>query len=166
MSSKVKELNKSLKEGNVVIAFFMTGCHWCDELKPVWNKLKKKYSPKKIKDITVSPTNFSILDGLNCDTSDTTKGFPCICSYTNGKKNTCFKGERNEATLTNFMNKYIKKSNDAKGSKKRYKTSKTKRKKRRRSGRKKTKKKRRRRKKSKARSAFYRKLNRKIKKKY
>uniref|UniRef100_A0A6C0C235 Thioredoxin domain-containing protein n=1 Tax=viral metagenome TaxID=1070528 RepID=A0A6C0C235_9ZZZZ len=168
MSSKVKEINNSLKEGPLIIGYFMVGCHWCDELKPIWKKLQKKYSSNTIKDITVSPSNPTALNGLNCDTSDTTKGFPCICAYINGNKQACFKGNRTEETLTNFIDKYVKKKNSAKGSrsKRQYKTTKTKRKKRRRKQNKtKKKKKGRRRKSSKARSAFYKKLNKRIKKK-
>ena len=89
MVNKVKQINESLKNGKLIIAFMMVGCHWCDELKPIWNSVKSKY-PGELFDIAVSQEDPNILDKLDCDTKDTTKGFPCICAYNNGKKIECF----------------------------------------------------------------------------
>ena len=165
MVNTANEINTSLKNGKVIIAYMMVGCHWCDELKPIWQQIKKN-NPNRIKEVIVSEKNPTILDDLDCDTNDTVKGFPCICAYDNGKKMACFKGDRTFETLTTFANKHLE-QNQSGGKRKKYKrTSKTKRRKRK--TRKRTtrrKKKNKRRKSSKARSAFYKKLKKRIKKK-
>jgi len=161
MINKVKQINDSLKNGKLIIAFMMVGCHWCDELKPIWKSVKSKY-PGKLFDITVSQDDPNILDKLDCDTKDTTKGFPCICAYNNGKKIECFKGNRTPETIERFVKKHLGQTG---GSKQRYKKlSKTRRKKRK-TKRNNTKRKRRRRKSSRARSRFYKKLSKRIKRK-
>lgn len=159
MNSKVEKINKALKEKPVVIvAYLMEGCGWCDKLKPVWNKVKQ--GKDNLYEVVVSKKNPNILDGLDCDTKDTNGGFPCICVYKNGKKSKCVSGYRDETALQKLVSNASKQT----GGSKYKRTSKTKRKKRK-SRRNKTKRKRRRKKRSKARSAFYKKLNKKIKKK-
>ncbi len=159
MNSKVEKINKALKEKPVVIvAYLMEGCGWCDKLKPVWNKVKK--GKNNLYDVVVSKNNPNVLEGLDCDTSDTNGGFPCICIYKNGKKSKCHSGYRDEAALMKLINNASKQS----GGSKYKRTSKTKRKSRK-SRRNKTKRKRKRKRRSKARSAFYKKLSRKLKRK-
>ena len=102
MSSKVNGINQIIKNGNVIVAYMMEECTWCEKLKPIWKQIKKT-NPSKIKDITVTRNNPTILEGLDCDTTDTNKGFPCICAYNNGKKSECFKGERSLENLKNFV---------------------------------------------------------------
>tara|TARA_B100000674_G_C37802606_1_gene897213 strand:+ start:413 stop:895 length:483 start_codon:yes stop_codon:yes gene_type:complete len=158
MNSQVKKINKAIKEKPlVIIAYLMEGCGWCEKLKPEWKKVKK--NKNYLYEIVVSKNNPNILEGLDCDTSDTNGGFPCICIYKNGKKSKCHSGYRDEAALIKLINNASKQS----GGSKYKRTSKTKRKSRK-TKRNKTKKKRRR-KRSKARSAFYKKLNKKLKKK-
>ena len=158
MNSQVKKINKALKEKPlVIVAYLMEGCGWCEKLKPEWKKVKK--NKNYLYEIVVSKNNPNILEGLDCDTSDTNGGFPCICIYKNGKKSKCHSGYRDEAALIKLINNASKQN----GGSKYKRTSKTKRKSRK-TKRNKTKKKRRRRR-SKARSAFYKKLNKKLKKK-
>ena len=161
MDSKVEKINKAIQEKDVVIvAYLMEGCGWCDKLKPVWNKVKK--GKGHLYEIVVSEKNPNILNDLDCDTSDTNGGFPCICIYKKGKKSKCHSGYKDEPALKKLVRDASK---QIEGSK--YKrTSKTKRKTRKsRRNKTKRKRKRKRKKKSKARSAFYKRLNRKLKKK-
>jgi hypothetical protein len=161
MDSKVEKINKAIQEKDVVIvAYLMEGCGWCDKLKPVWKNVKNKNKDLHLFDITVSRENPRILEGLNCDTSDTNGGFPCICIYKKGKKSKCHSGYKDEPALR----KLVRNASKQIGGSKYKRTSKTKRKTRK-SRRNKTKRKRKRKKKSKARSAFYKRLNRKLKKK-
>jgi len=161
MTNKVKQINNSLKKGKVIIAFMMVGCQWCVELKPIWNSVKSKY-PGKLFDITVSQNDPNILDELDCDTKDTTEGFPCICAYNNGKKVECFKGNRTPETINEFVKKHLGQSG---GGKRRYKKLSKTRKKRKKTKRNQTKRKRKRRKSSRARSRFYKKISKRIKRK-
>ena len=138
MINKVKQINDSLKNGKVIIAFMMAGCHWCVKLKPIWDSVKSKY-PGELFDITVSQDDPNILDKLDCDTKDTTKGFPCICAYNNGKKVECFKGNRTPETINKFVNKHLVQTG---GGKRRYKKLSKTRKKRKKTKRNKTKRKR------------------------
>ena len=161
MTNKVKQINDSLKNGKVIIAFMMVGCHWCDKLKPIWNSVKSKY-PENLFDITVSQDDPNVLDKLNCDTSNTTNGFPSICAYNNGKKIECFKGNRTQEAINKFVKKHLGQTG---GGKRRYKKLSKTRKKRKKTKRNQTKRKRKRRKSSRARSRFYKKLSKRIKRK-
>jgi thiol-disulfide isomerase/thioredoxin len=100
-----KGLNKIMKNGTVIVAFFMPPkrCSHCDALKPTWNQLMKKYKNISTKTPTALVTSVMGSEGL-MDTSDTeVDGFPTIRVFRSGKKYEDYDKERSMDALSNFI---------------------------------------------------------------
>ena len=112
-TGNVNRFNNLKQDKPVVVAYLMKGCHWCDQMKPEWNNMKRSINGDGIlAEVTVVNGDRSVIDRMNVDTQHLNKGFPSVCRYTPGKRiGQSFKGERTADNLREFSKKVLKINN-------------------------------------------------------
>ena len=101
-----KKINDVMKKGIVIIGFFMQPkrCPHCDELKPTWNQLLRKYKNITSDMPTALVTSIMGTESL-IDSKDTEiNGYPTIRVFRNGKKyGRDYNSERTFEALSNYI---------------------------------------------------------------
>tara|TARA_B100000424_G_scaffold262675_1_gene249042 strand:- start:719 stop:1207 length:489 start_codon:yes stop_codon:yes gene_type:complete len=101
-----KGLNKIMKNGIVIIAFFMKPkqCTHCEALKPTWNQLMKKYRKISTNMPCALATSVVGTEGLIESDDTNIEGFPTIRVFRSGKKyGNDYEQERSFDALSRFI---------------------------------------------------------------
>jgi len=109
-TGNVNRFNNLKQDKPVVVAYLMKGCHWCDQMKPEWDNMKRSINGDGVlAEVTVVNGDRRVIDRMNVDTQHLNKGFPSVCRYTPGKRTgQSFKGERTADNLREFSKKVLK----------------------------------------------------------
>lgn len=96
------EVNKELKNYNKtnIIYYYSNYCSYCNELKPLWKKIERKYK-KNTKVNIINVENEDIKD-LNVRYKRNITGLPTIVRYINNRKKE-YKGDREYVDITKFI---------------------------------------------------------------
>jgi len=91
-------------KGKCIILFHHPQCGHCNELKPIWEKVKEMNTNKPINIVEISA---DMLNKLNHPIQNSVQGFPQIVRLENGKVIEEFNKMRNVENLNKFINKNI-----------------------------------------------------------
>jgi len=91
---------KTVAEGDTFIKFYAPWCGHCQKLAPTWDELAKKFeSEEKVKVAKLDCTQAQSV----CQENEV-RGYPTLAYFRNGRKIETYKGARNIADLTDFVN--------------------------------------------------------------
>ena len=116
------------KKNNSIVGCFSHQCHYCLEMKPEWEKLKKRL--RKVKtDCIFIEIEAEFLNKLAIDEiSNKVNGFPSIMLFKNGKFYKTFQDKRTSKTMYDFLKPLLKLKKNKTKHKKKLKSNRTKRK--------------------------------------
>ena len=106
----IVRINEALsKKIPIVIAFYMDGCGYCEELKPEWTAAAE--TVKHSRGYGNSPSiialvNMSAMGQLRLETSHV-YGFPHIVAVSNGQHQTTYPGARERSALSSWMMQHV-----------------------------------------------------------
>jgi len=90
----------TVASGDTFIKFYAPWCGHCQKLAPVWDELAKKFeSDAKVKIAKLDCTQAQSV----CQENEV-RGYPTLAYFRNGRKIEAYKGARNIADLTDFVN--------------------------------------------------------------
>ena len=115
------------KKNNSIVGCFSRQCHYCLEMKPEWEKLKKRL--RKVKtDCIFIEIEAEFLNKLAIDEiSNKVNGFPSIVLFKNGKFYKTFQDKRTSKTMYDFLKPLLKLKKNKTKHKKKLKSNRTKR---------------------------------------
>ena len=116
------------KKNNSIVGCFSHRCHYCLEMKPEWEKLKKRL--RKVKtDCIFIEIEAEFLNKLAIDEiSNKVNGFPSIMLFKNGKFYKTFQDKRTSKTMYDFLKPLLRLKKNKTQYKKKLKLNRTKRK--------------------------------------
>jgi len=91
---------KSVASGDTFIKFYAPWCGHCQKLAPTWDELAKKFE----KDAVVKVAKVDCTQHQSVCQEHEVRGYPTLAYFRNGRKIETYKGARNLADLTDFMN--------------------------------------------------------------
>jgi len=100
-SQNSDNINNILKTKLCIVFYYWTHCGFCQEIKPVWNKIAKKYANKS--NIYIINVEVDNLELLRAKYKKNISGFPTIMKYSNGKRLEEFKGKRIFKDIDDFV---------------------------------------------------------------
>lgn len=104
-SENSKYVNTILDQNTCVIFYYWNLCGYCQQMKPIWDKVVKKCMKKK--NITIINVEVDKLNLLKAKCRKNINGVPTIIKYNKGKRIEEFKGRRVFEELNAFVNKKI-----------------------------------------------------------
>ena len=96
-------ISNEFKKNNSIVGCFSNQCHYCLEMKPEWEKLKKKLKTIKTDCIFIEiEAEFLNKLAIN-EISNKVNGFPSIMLFKNGKFYKTFQDKRTSKTMYDFL---------------------------------------------------------------
>jgi len=107
-SQNSKEINNMLKTQTCVVFYYWNYCGYCQQIKPIWDKVTKKYA--KSTSIHIINVEVDHLELLRAKYKKNISGVPTIIKYSKSKRIQEFTGRRIFKDLDDFVKEKIPKT--------------------------------------------------------
>lgn len=102
--------SQNIKRGVALVKFFAPWCGHCKRLAPTWNDLANKLQDTP--DVLIGKVDCTLEVNRQLCNDEQVEGFPTIFLYTNGRKITEYRGNRNLDDLYDFVIKHKTETHD------------------------------------------------------